>query len=284
VTRVDSHLHVWRAAQGETPGVATIVTPQTDVSIGLARRTIAEHGIDRAVLVQPVFRGEDNQYVADCARTEPQRFAAVAVVDPRKPGADERLEHWAAQGCRGLRLRPRIAAEADAFGHPDSFPLWQTAARLQMVVSVLAGPEHLSTLATLAERFGNVPIVLDHLAYPNVEAGVAHPDFQRLLDFARHDNVWIKLSGYYHFCDQTFPYESCWEMIGAVHDRFGPGRLLWGSDFPHVVSKIGYDRGLMLPELAMRGWSEDDRRQVMGLNALRLYWPPGDLTVGAAIG
>ena len=67
-------------------------------------------------------------------------------------------------------------------------------------------------------------------------------------------------------------------MIRAIHERFGPGRLLWGSDFPHVVATIGYARGLMLPQLALDAWSADDCRQVMGLNALRLYWPPSDLT------
>ena len=34
----------------------------------------------------------------------------------------------------------------------------------------------------------------------------------------------------------------------AIYDRFGPARLVWGSDFPHILLKIGYRRALLLPQ------------------------------------
>jgi L-fuconolactonase len=98
VPLVDSHLHVWRAAESDTNALRTIVPPQTDVPIEFARETMDEHAVERAVLVQPVFRGEDNSYVADCAQAEPRRFAAVCVVDPRIPGAESRLDYWVGRG------------------------------------------------------------------------------------------------------------------------------------------------------------------------------------------
>ena len=179
VTRVDGHLHVWRAAAGQTPNVATLVPPQTDVPIEAARVVLDQHKIARAVLVQPVFRGEDNSYVADCARAEPDRYAAVCVVDPRTPGADERLARWVEHGCRGLRLRPRLAAEEAIFGDPATYPLWEAAGRLGVVVSLLCGPSHLATVDELAGRFADVAIVIDHLGHPNPAAGPHDPAFRR---------------------------------------------------------------------------------------------------------
>ena len=38
---------------------------------------LTEYGVDRAVLVQPVYPGEDNGYVADYAARRPDRYAAV---------------------------------------------------------------------------------------------------------------------------------------------------------------------------------------------------------------
>jgi predicted TIM-barrel fold metal-dependent hydrolase len=273
VTRVDGHLHVWRAAEGKTPGVTTLVPPQTDVPIEWAAKTICANGIDRAVLVQPVFRGEDNAYVAQCARNEPDRFAAVCVIDPRTPGAPERLATWVARGCRGLRLRPRIADEAALFGDPATFPLWEAAGRLGVVVSVLCGPEHAAMIGTLAERFPDVPIVIDHLAHPNLAAGVRAASFRNLVDLARCSNVFIKISGYYHFSVEPFPFADCWDAMRAAYDRFGPARLVWGSDFPHVEIKCGYPQSMQLPGLAMGAWPSADCELVMGLNALKLYWP-----------
>ncbi len=273
MTRVDAHLHVWRAAGGETPGVHTLVPPQTDVPIEMAGETMRQNNIDRAVLVQPVFRGEDNSYVADCARAEPDRFAAVCVVDPRTTAAGERLEHWARQGCRGLRLRPRIAEEAAIFGDPASFPLWEAAGRLRLVISILCGPAHAAAIGALAERFPDVAIVIDHMAHPDVKTGVHDANFQQLLGLARHPRVFIKVSGFYHFSAQPFPFLDCWDSIRAVLDRFGPKRLVWGSDFPHVQVQCGYERSLQLPEQALDAWQPANRARVMGLNALELYWP-----------
>jgi predicted TIM-barrel fold metal-dependent hydrolase len=272
---VDSHIHVWRATTVETPGVQTLVGPQTDVPIEAAAKVLAEHGVPRAVLVQPVFPGEDNSYVAACARAEPEKFAAVCVVDPRIPGADHRLEHWVDQGCRGLRLRPRIQDEAKSFGDPATYPLWEAAARLGVVVSLLSDPAHHRTIAALAGRFPQVPIVIDHLGHPDVEVGLADPGFQQLLALAKHENVLVKLSGFYHFSRQEFPFRDCWDLIRAVYDSFGPARLVWGSDYPHVTVTCGYRPAIEVLNQALGNWPQADSQLMMGLNALRLYWPAG---------
>jgi predicted TIM-barrel fold metal-dependent hydrolase len=271
--RVDSHLHIWRAAEAETPGVRTIVPPQTDVPIELAREAMLENQIDRAVLVQPVFRGEDNSYVAGCARAEPARFAAVCVVDPRIPQAEERLAYWIGQGCRGLRLRPRIAVEAAIFCDPSTYPLWQAAEREGIVVSVLAGPEHARTIGELAQRFPVVPIIIDHMGHPSVAEGVHGQEFQELLRLVKHPSVRLKVRGFYHFSRQRFPYHDCWDLIRAVYEHFGPARLIWGSDFPHVLLASGYRRSLALPEQVLSAWNADDCDLIMGQNAVKLYWP-----------
>ena len=273
--RVDSHLHVWRATSAQTPSIATLVPPETDVPIDAAEKTLAEHGIDRAVLVQPVYPGEDNSYVAACARAQPDKLAAVCVVNPRSDGADRKLANWAAQGCRGLRLRPRIAAEAQSFGDPATFPLWDVAARLGIVVSLLSDPAHHGTIGELAGRFPQVPIVIDHLGHPDVEAGAGAVAFQQLLALAAHPKVFIKLSGFYHFSRQTFAFKDCWDFTRAVYDAFGPTRLLWGSDYPHVTVACGYQNAIDVLNHALDGCPDTERRLVMGGNALRLYWPAG---------
>jgi predicted TIM-barrel fold metal-dependent hydrolase len=275
---VDSHLHVWRAWPGAAANLAGVkppVGPEVDVPVEDAAQLFAQHGVERGVLVQPIYPGEDNSYVVACARAEPERFAAVCVVDPRKADAAGRLADWVEQGCRGLRLRPKVADEGESFGDPATFALWQAAERLDVVVSVLSDPQHNAAIGELAERFARVPIVVDHLGHPDVAAGVGAPGFQSLLALARRPNVWIKLSGFYHFSREAFPYRDCWPFIRAVYDAFGPGRLLWGSDYPHVTVRGGYRAAIDVLDEALSAWAETERRQVLGENALGLYWPRG---------
>jgi L-fuconolactonase len=266
---IDAHLHIWRAIPDHPNPGATIVSPASDVPVELLNEYMAEYGVDRAVLVQPMYPGEDNSYVADCAAAQPDRFAVVCVVDPRTPGAEDRLEYWVCErGCKGLRLRPRLSAESAIFGEPSTYPLWERARALKVVISLLANQEHLPTVASLAERFPEVSIVIDHMAHPDVRAGVA--GLRALLDLARYPNVYVKPTGFYYYSQQPYPYEDCWDLVRAVYDKFGPTRLIWGSDFPHVLLKTGYRRAMLLAERAFPFFSQTDL--IMGGNAARLYW------------
>ncbi len=270
---VDAHLHIWRSTPNyHSPG-ETIVSPFSDVPVELLSDYMEEHGVDRAVLVQPLYPGEDNSYVANCAATEPEKFAAVCVVDPRKPDAVDRLEYWVKQrGCKGLRLRPLMQGEGDIFGDPTTYPLWESAETLGVVINILAGPKHIPTIRDLAERFSGVQTSIDHMAHPNVDDGVQSAAFQSLLDLARFPHVFVKVTGYYYYSRQRYPYPDCWDLFRALYDCFGPSRLIWGSDFPHVLLATGYRRSIFMQERVYPFLSRDDLTLIMGQNAAGLYW------------
>src|SRR5438105_14398745 len=107
-------------------------------------------------------------------------------------------------------------------------------------------PDQLQALDSLAARFPAVLIVIDHLGHPNAVTGTKSADFNSLLGLARNMNIFVKVSGFYHFSQRPYPYEDCADMFRAVYDAFGADRLIWGSDFPHVLLKTGYRRSLLL--------------------------------------
>jgi predicted TIM-barrel fold metal-dependent hydrolase len=275
---IDSHLHVWRAQPPQSTPSTTIVPPQCDIPCELIDAYMTEHRVDRAVLAQPVLAGVDNSYIADCCAARPERFAAVCVVDGTSPhqGVDavDRLAYWVERrGCRGVRLRPRVPGEEPLFGDPSTFPLWQTATRLGIVVSVLMSPKHLPALAGLLERFPDVDVVIDHVGHPDISSGRTTPDIERLLDLERYPRLFIRTSGYYYFTDAPYPYHNCVDLVRRLYDRFGPKRLVWGSDFPHVLLRTGYGRSLRWLERFCPFLDGAQRALVLGKNAERLYWP-----------
>lgn len=270
---IDSHLHVWRADPTYPNPITTLMSPTSPVPLELFEEYMAGHNIERAIFVQPMYPGEDNSYVADCAASQPDRLAAVCVIDPAEAGAPERLSYWVKErGCRGLRLRPRAEGQRAIFGHPDSDPLWQRAADLGIVISVLMSPQHIPALAAVVARFPTVPVIVDHLGHPDVTAGVDSPDFQALLKLAHLPNLHIKLSGFYYFSNHAFPYPDCRPLVQAIYDSFDPTRLLWGSDFPHVILKTDYGRAVSVLERIGVAFSAEDLQLIKGENALRLYW------------
>ena len=267
---VDAHLHVWRPAPKFPDPSATVVSPLSDVPLQLLEQYMAEYGIDRAVIVQPLFPGEDNNYVADCAASRSARFASVCVVDPRKSDAVSRLKYWVRErGCRGLRLRPRVADEAGCFGEPSTFPIWELAQKDKIVISVLGDFSHLDAVAGLARRFPDVSIVLDHLAHPtNVQPRVCEP----LLTLCECPNVLLKISGFPNFSDEPYPYRGCIPLVREIYSRFGAQRMIWDSDFPHVLLQSGYSRALHWLVRTCDFLDATDLGLILGGNASRLYW------------
>jgi predicted TIM-barrel fold metal-dependent hydrolase len=267
---VDAHVHVWKQDLRFPNPAATFMSPTSDIPLELLRRTMDDHGVARAVLVQPMYPGEDNSMIADAARAEPDRYAAVCVVDPRLPAAADRLEYWVKdQGCHGLRLRPSFAGEGEAF---ENDVLWHRACALGVVVSILARMEHVPAIARRAERFPDAPIIVDHLAHPDPVAGPSSTAFQEFLALADRPNVFVKPTGFHNFSKRPYPHEDCDDLFKAVLDRFGPGRLIWGSDFPHVLIKSGYGPSLRHFERRCPFLGKNDRDLILGANANRLYW------------
>jgi L-fuconolactonase len=43
-----------------------------------------------------------------------------------------------------------------------------------------------------------------------------------------------------------YPHNDTHEMVRRIYDAFGPERLMWGTDFPHVLKAGGYVRALEL--------------------------------------
>lgn len=270
---IDSHVHVWQA-HADFPGLtATIVSPHTPIPVELLNQYLDDHRVDRAVLVQPVYPGVNNSYVADCAAARPERFAAVCVVDPRQADAADQLTYWVRErGCRGLRLRPRIPQEEPIFGSEATIDLWEQAATLRAVVSILCNFEHLPTVARLARQFPRVNIVVDHLAHPEFRPGLPESRLEPLLALAPLENVALKVSGYYYYLERPAPFADCHPLFRTLRSRFGAERLIWGSDFPHVVLKTTYRRVLQAIDVALPDLKAVERDQVFAENAKRLYW------------
>ncbi len=274
---VDAHLHVWRSVPDHPQPSATIVSPCSDVPVELLRQYMAEHQVDKAVLVQPLYPGEDNSYVADCAAADPTHLAAVCYVDPRREGADQSLRYWVRErGCRGLRIRPSVSGEDASFGQVTSYPVWETAQELGIAINLLMRMEHVPALADLAERFPQVPILIDHMASPDVSAGTGSPGFKDLLKLSRSSQVSVKVSGYYYHSDQGWPYRDCHPIFKALYDAYGARRLIWGSDFPHVILKSSYASVLAVQERFYTYLSSVEMAAIMGGNAEAIYWSSSD--------
>lgn len=218
----DSHFHVFETGaplaspRSYTPQILTIADWQLYAEAA---------GIARGVLVQPSVYGLDNGVMLRAIACDPQRLRGVAVVAPDISA--EALRELDAGGVRGIRINTRnkagVALDAVA-------ELLGKVAPLGWSVQFQVRAEQLAEVAAL--EHGEVPLVLDHLAFirfGEADTGARLDALRRLLD---RPNVYAKISAPYRLTARA-DYADVGSAIAALAASH-PHRLLWGSDWPHT--------------------------------------------------
>ena len=67
------------------------------------------------------------------------------------------------------------------------------------------------------------------------------------------------------------PFQNVPPLAVHVLDAYGPQRVMWGSDWPPVSSREGYDSSLCFPLDYFAGLSENERAWIFGKTAQRVW-------------
>ena len=220
-------------------------------------------GVDKAVFIQ--YQGNsDNRYIVDVMNAHPGRFAAAMIVADDDDGSA--IRGWAEQGIVGIRLL------ADFRGRGrDPLAHWRTAAELDMVVSVFSRPELLRSaeFAKVLRLFPNLSLVIEHLG--GVAPGFNVAEFAGITALAQHENLTIKLPGFGEFCHLPCPFQQVPPLAELTLEAFGPQRTMWGSDWPPVSSREGFDNSLAFPLDYLSELSADERAWIFGKTAQKVW-------------
>ena len=232
---------------------------------------MAANAIDQAVLVQAMSAyTDDNRYCIDSANAAPRRFTAVAYVDLANAGEDpgDALSKWAAEGATGVRVVAGTQHAPDVT-HPAVASLVAAAVALDVRVLLTVTGTALAGVATLLDRYRDVPVAIDHCGFADLTGGPPYANARPLFELAAFPNVHLKIS--------TLVLDRAAaaggdprDFVAALAEVFGPARLQWGSNWSQTHDRPYAD----LVAYAERAFSvipEDARRWVEG-DAARHFW------------
>lgn len=219
---VDTHAHVFhRSLRFVEP---RRFTPDYDAPLDAYLARLDANGIARGVLVAVSVLGNDNTYLLDCLRAQPDRLRGVVAIDPQTDL--DRFDAFEAAGVVGVRVNltgnlpvPDFAngawkeAVAECVERGWHIEINDRAARLH------------ESLTPLVDA--GVKVVVDHFGMPDRQQGTDDPGFRRLLGFGASARVWVKLSGAYRTS-----FDIAKQAAPLLRESFGPQRLLWASDWP----------------------------------------------------
>lgn len=269
----DCHAHILGPASRFAYSPRRVYTPP-DCLLPDYRALLAALGVERAVLVQPSVYGADNTVLVQALREAGPAMRGVAVVDW---DADEAaLESLHAAGVRGARVNVVDVPPGQGRGELPAARLRELARRvaplgwhLELLLHVDEFPDLERDLADLS-----VEVVFGHLGYMPTARGLQAPGFRALLRLLAAGRGWVKLTGPYRISAQALPHR---DVVPFAHALLGaaPGRVLWGSDWPHVMVKGPMPNDGDLADL-LPDWIPDEaaRRAVLVDNPARLYGFP----------
>jgi L-fuconolactonase len=270
---VDAHQHFWRLADRNgmwpPPELGAIYR---DFLPGDLAPLLERHGVAKTVLVQSMPNEEDTLFMLDLARHHPFVGGVVGWVDMKAPAAGARIDALAADpGLKGLRPMLQDLDDERWIDDEALASAIQAMLRHQLSFDALVLPRHLPALLAFAERYPQLPIVIDHGAKPCIAHRLLEPWAGDIARLAAMPQVHCKLSGLVTEAGSDWDASRLWPYAEHLLANFGPQRLIWGSDWPVLNLAGNYASWIAVCESLLDGLDESDRRAIFGLNARRFY-------------
>ena len=282
---VDAHHHLWDLSHRpqpwlDDPDVASIRRTFTPDDLrSTATHPIAGRRLRSTVVVQCIAEVAETEDLLALAEQEPLIQAVVGWADLTSPAVGDVLDRLiAGPGGGYLRsLRHLVQGETDPnwLQLPDVERGLRAARDRGLRYDVLVRDHQLDQAIRLAERFPDLPQVLNHAGKPDIarqdlakwERGV------RLL--AGHPHVVCKVSGLITEADHTHwttaDIRPVWDVLVSA---FGPDRLMFGSDWPVANLAGGWNRWAATVDELLTGWSDSDVHALLAGTATAFYRLP----------
>lgn len=279
---IDTHMHVWsrggRRFPFAHPYQDDFVPPPVDGTVETLIRDMDAHGVSHCVLVQVIYHGWDNRYIAHCVKRYPDRLRAHGLIDPTDRHLADKLEYWMCQqGLSGMRFSPIYYKGKDSWmDDAPAHALWKRAEKLGALFNFFISPPQLPRLQRMIRQYPSVPVVIDHLAQMDLAVEDPWPQLKPLLRLSQYPNVSVKVSELASVsASGRYPYRDAYPWVERVYDAFGPDRLLWGTGYPGPA-RAHFQRPTLQEEIslirsAIPFWDADERAKILGRNAARLW-------------
>ena len=264
-------------------GMQEIVCPPDFL---LAQMTYA--GVDHAILQAGGGYGAMNDYNAFAQSQHPGKFTGLLHVDEALAERDSvlaELDRAHRLGLKGLYYSQDFSRHGYErnVDHAAFAPFWEKIVRLRLPVFIeLSSTPSYDAAGYLGNLLALGRVLKRHPAHPFVcVMGPPAGHFARggkweipdeALDVYRRDNLLLEVmfpitwGGVW-----DYPYPEAQELIRGMRDRFGAGKLVWGSDMPNVERFCTYQQCLDYVRRHCGFLSAAEKDRILGDNVAALF-------------
>ena len=275
---VDAHHHLWNLGVRDQDWItgAALAPLRRDFLLGDYQPRAGQNGVVASVVVQTVTMPGETPELLELAATSDLIAGVIGWADLTAPGLADQIAELAVRpgGGKLVGLRHQVQNEPD--------PQWLTRVDVLRGLAAVAGAGlvydlvitagQLPAAARAAAAVPDLLFVLDHLGKPAIASGRTQPWESDLRRLAALPNTAGKLSGLVTEADWTgWQVADLRPYADIALDAFGPGRLMFGSDWPVCTLAASYGEVLQAARDLTGDLSDAEREAIFAGTATRLY-------------
>ncbi|MFC8536520.1 amidohydrolase family protein [Streptomyces sp. NPDC057249] len=275
---VDAHHHVWDLAVRDQDWITgeAMAPLRRDFTLADLEPEARAAGVGATVLVQTVTVAGETPELLALADGSELVAGVVGWTDLTAPDIADTLAalRELPGGDRLVGLRHQVQAEPDPewLLRPEVLRGLAAVADAGLVHDLVILPHQLPAATRAAAALPDLVLVLDHAGKPPIATGRTRPWADDLRALAALPNTVCKLSGLVTEADwHTWTPDDLRPYAETVIDAFGPGRLMFGSDWPVCRLAATYTEVLDTARLLIQDLSDDERAAVLATTAERVY-------------
>ena len=222
-----------------------------------------EAGIDRAIIVPPMWMGDTNDLALQASLSYPERLVVLGRLSLDNPENKQLIPAWNEQpGMLGLRFTFSNNKDFSLLDNGNLKWLWEEAELCDVPIMLMISG-HLDSVDKIARAYPGLRLCIDHLGLVrNAVDKAAFGDLSKLLSLATHDNIVVKATSLPCYSTAEFPYRNLHPYLRQVYDAFGPSRIFWGSDLTRLT--CSYKECLSLFEDELTWLTSEDKTLILG--------------------
>jgi L-fuconolactonase len=275
---VDAHVHLWDPRRFRMPWLDG---SPLDKHFGLPEYDDATAGVTVEVFVylevdvSRAYALLEAKAIVDLSETD-RRIQGIVPWAPLEDGECVRtyLDALVALGDRIKGVRRITQAEPDpAFClQPRFIKGVQILPEYGLTCDLCCNYTQLSHIVELVRQCPETTFIMDHIAKPNIRDGRLDPWREQMSALADLPNVYCKISGVVTEADhEHWTIDDIRPFVLHVIEVFGEDRVVFGGDWPVVLSASSWQRWVDTLDELTKDLSPEAKRKLWAENARRFY-------------
>ena len=270
---IDSHQHFWNYdatrhdwINEEMRAIRKDFLPEQLAPI------LKENNVDGCVSVQVDQTTEETDFLLALAKEHSFIQGVVGWVDLRASNLEDTLENYRdAKALKGFRHI--IQGQAAGFMlQPNLIQGLKKLATRNYTYDLLIYAHQLKEANELIKQVTELPIVIDHVAKPNIKDSEMEDWKKEITALAKYPNVYCKISGMATEANwETWTMAGLQPYLDTVVAAFGTERIMFGSDWPVCLVASSYAKWLNGVQKYFNTFSSTEQEAIFAGNVIKFY-------------